>query len=440
MQMLALPQVDNNAIICCRQKCNGHDEYVFVTHQDPITDNSFNNSSSGSNEESDSDEELVQIHTAIAPPLDAASPQELCQLTTNELALVVKEDVIKAHGRNKEQWLSPLTIENSVKAKLFLFIPKTDHELMSHKNFGHSFAKASIFGTYTKFAPVLFPDPEKPSSQILLKTVKLVQAIFLLLGDKDLLPEEDFKHALEDEMKGPVFSASTPLVLSLPSNEPLPSIDDAETNDTHAAAQIGPSESISTAMQDLFLGLDTQDQVVSEHDNIDMPVIADTTTKPKPKPKPKHEKGKTVNEISLAPLMLSKCLPIKDKYTQGQIILMQSHSHLQCTLDLTRTSLTAKQLSHRHKGKCVNQVDNFWQLKNFFKGVSVMLVHQPGLKRIHRVLIVNAGNFEFENTTVKNPQDCLCIHLCACISGKPPWAQVRVLVSKRLKKPIFAIL
>lgn len=50
-------------------------------------------------------------------------------------------------------------------------------------------------------------------------------------------------------------------------------------------------------MQDLVLGPDAQDQVVSEHDTIDMPVIADTTTKPKPKPKPKpkHGKGKIVD-------------------------------------------------------------------------------------------------------------------------------------------------
>ncbi|KAG2158147.1 Piwi-domain-containing protein [Suillus bovinus] len=43
----------------------------------------------------------------------------------------------------------------------------------------------------------------------------------------------------------------------------------------------------------------------------------------------------------------------------------------------------------------------FRQLKNFFKGVSVTLVHRPGLKKI-RGLVPNAGNFEFENTTVKD--------------------------------------
>jgi hypothetical protein len=104
--------------------------------------------------------------------------------------------------------------------------------------------------------------------------------------------EEDFECALEDGVDGPVFHANAPgPALSLPPNEPLPSIDNAETNSIVAAAQIGSYESISTTMQDLVLGLDAQDQVVSEHDtNTDM--IADTTTKPKPKPRPKLKNGK----------------------------------------------------------------------------------------------------------------------------------------------------
>jgi eukaryotic translation initiation factor 2C len=42
----------------------------------------------------------------------------------------------------------------------------------------------------------------------------------------------------------------------------------------------------------------------------------------------------------------------------------------------------------------------FRQLKSFFKGVSVTLVHRPGLKKI-RGLVPNTGNYEFENTMVK---------------------------------------
>jgi hypothetical protein len=49
------------------------------------------------------------------------------------------------------------------------------------------------------------------------------------------------------------------------------------------------------------------------------------------------------------------------------------------------------------------------QLKSFFKGVSVTLIHRPGLKKI-RGLVPNAGNFEFENTTVKVCFDIDYIH------------------------------
>ncbi|OJA17452.1 hypothetical protein AZE42_14162, partial [Rhizopogon vesiculosus] len=78
------------------------------------------------------------------------------------LALAAKESVVKTHGRkysithclwidvhifpllqcptidlsSKECWLSPLAIEDGVKAELFQFIPETDCGLMSHKDFG----------------------------------------------------------------------------------------------------------------------------------------------------------------------------------------------------------------------------------------------------------------------------------------------------------------
>ncbi|KAG1819121.1 uncharacterized protein BJ212DRAFT_1479231 [Suillus subaureus] len=215
--------------------------------------------------------------------LEASASQGQKKLAANELALVVKQDVIKAHGckysmacclwidtnlfplhmcpninlSSKECWLSPLAIEDSVKAKLFLFIPQTDHELMNHKNFG--------------------------SSQITAQ------------GNPTDTWEEDFECALEDGVEAPVFSASTPPVLprSLPPNKPPPqvSIDNTEMDsDAVAAAQSRPSGFISTAMQELvILDLDAQDQVV-EHNTIE---ITDMTTKPKPKPKPRRGKGKT---------------------------------------------------------------------------------------------------------------------------------------------------
>jgi hypothetical protein len=42
----------------------------------------------------------------------------------------------------------------------------------------------------------------------------------------------------------------------------------------------------------------------------------------------------------------------------------------------------------------------FHQLKIYFKGISVTLVHQKGVKKI-RGLVASAGNFRFKNTTVK---------------------------------------
>ncbi|KAG1861757.1 hypothetical protein DFJ58DRAFT_725600 [Suillus subalutaceus] len=324
--------------------------------------------------------------------LEASASQGWKKLTANKLALAVKQDAIKSHGHkysmthclwidtnlfplhmypnidlsSKECLLSPLAIKDGVNTELFLFIPQTDHELMNYKNFGSSFAKGinsirsemvsdvkscagallmNPSGAYTKFAPVLFPNPENPSSQTCLKTAKLIQvhfeslnfwqeftifqinpswknegkdlgvanynsrhdsssshssAIFLLSGDKDLLPvgadsyipyckyhnwysqrltsgdkwskdvltffnnsifsaststtvnnittqgnptdtwEEDFEHALEDGVEAPVFSASAPPVLpkSLPPNEPPPqvSIDNTEMDSDAIAA------------------------------------------------------------------------------------------------------------------------------------------------------------------------------------------------------------
>jgi eukaryotic translation initiation factor 2C len=49
----------------------------------------------------------------------------------------------------------------------------------------------------------------------------------------------------------------------------------------------------------------------------------------------------------------------------------------------------------------------FHLLKSFFKDVFVTFVHRPGKKKICR-LVPNAGNFEFEGTTVK--VGCGAIH------------------------------
>lgn len=186
------------------------------------------------------------------------------KLTNKDLALAAKEDAIKAYGRkfsityclwvetaifplralpphidlaSKEQWLSLMSIQDGVKAELFLFIAPADHNMMAHKNFGShvsisvyeltsesllltsfKFVKginsvhakmvsnvkscaAAIFnlnakffirgyaqdsepacralllnpqGAYIKFAPILFPHPDRISWDDFLKTSKLI--------------------------------------------------------------------------------------------------------------------------------------------------------------------------------------------------------------------------------------------------------------------------
>jgi hypothetical protein len=85
------------------------------------------------------------------------------KLTNKDLALAAKEDIIKNYGRkfsvthclwvettifplrapppnidltSKERWLSPMSIQDGVKAELFRFILPVDHGMMAHKNFG----------------------------------------------------------------------------------------------------------------------------------------------------------------------------------------------------------------------------------------------------------------------------------------------------------------
>ncbi|KAG1787064.1 uncharacterized protein HD556DRAFT_1449118 [Suillus plorans] len=131
------------------------------------------------------------------------------KLTNKDLALAAKEDTIKNYGRK---------FSDGIKAEIFLFILPADHNMMAHKNFGSHFVKginsvraemvsdvkscaAAIFnldakffirgyardlepacrtlllnpqGAYTKFAPVLFPHPDRVSREDFFKTSKLV--------------------------------------------------------------------------------------------------------------------------------------------------------------------------------------------------------------------------------------------------------------------------
>jgi hypothetical protein len=84
------------------------------------------------------------------------------KLTNKDLVLAAKEDIIKNYGHkfsvmhclwvettifplhppppnivltSEERWLSPMSIQDSVKAELFCFILPVDHGIMAHKNF-----------------------------------------------------------------------------------------------------------------------------------------------------------------------------------------------------------------------------------------------------------------------------------------------------------------
>ncbi|KAG1841301.1 hypothetical protein DFJ58DRAFT_732476 [Suillus subalutaceus] len=142
-------------------------------------------------DESNNDTDLLQVRNAIAaPPLNASaedirkanmrgkyrealkknalleatlSKGRKTKLTNKDLALAAKEDIIKNYGRkfsvmhclwvettifplrapppnidltSKERWLSPMSIQDGVKAELFRFILPADHGMMAHKNFG----------------------------------------------------------------------------------------------------------------------------------------------------------------------------------------------------------------------------------------------------------------------------------------------------------------
>ncbi|KAG1834041.1 hypothetical protein DFJ58DRAFT_735918 [Suillus subalutaceus] len=230
----------------------------------------------------DSDEELLKVRAAVAPPRDNASIADLHQASTRnctEAAVEYARPAARAleaecasgsfssqsrQGRgdkavgtqilnhtllmdqpsdfplrarpdidinSKKRWLSPLSIEDGVKAELFLFVPEADRETMNHKLFGSHFAKGvgnvhskmvsdiktcarAIFGlnpefflrgydqgmqeecrilirsphgSYTKFAPVLFPCPNSLLPNNFLKSAVLVKAIYMFSGDKELL-------------------------------------------------------------------------------------------------------------------------------------------------------------------------------------------------------------------------------------------------------------
>ncbi|KAG0693061.1 hypothetical protein DFH29DRAFT_881766 [Suillus ampliporus] len=185
----------------------------------------FDSESSSESNSDGSDEELVRIRTAIAPvPMDA-TPQELCQAleVTQKALLNLRgryrdyEEERTPRGSNiqsKERWISGVSIEDGIKAELFQFIPTEERELMNYHSFGSQACAGAIFslnanifirgykrhedpgchalllsphGDYTKFAPVLFPTPQKPVPNEMLKSAKLVQVLKVSLFGKSSL-------------------------------------------------------------------------------------------------------------------------------------------------------------------------------------------------------------------------------------------------------------
>ncbi|KAG1901568.1 uncharacterized protein F5891DRAFT_1187428 [Suillus fuscotomentosus] len=155
------------------------------------------------------------------------------KLTNKDLALAAKEDTIKNYGHkfsithclwvdtmifplcapppridltSKEWWLSPMSIQDGVKAKIFLFILPADHNMMAHKNFGSHFVKgvnsvcakmvsdvkscaAAIFNLDAKFSIRGYAQDLEPARRTLLlnpqdnffKTSKLVYILKVFL-------------------------------------------------------------------------------------------------------------------------------------------------------------------------------------------------------------------------------------------------------------------
>ncbi|KAG1719431.1 hypothetical protein EDB19DRAFT_1918920 [Suillus lakei] len=161
------------------------------------------------------------------------------KLTNKDLALTAKEDTIKNYGckfsvmhclwakttifplrapppsidlTSKELWLSPISIQDGVKAELFLFVLPADHSMMAHRNFGSHFVKginsvraemvsdvklcaAAIFALGAKFFIRGYARDSEPACRALLlnpqdnflKTSKLVYILKVLLFSRSSL-------------------------------------------------------------------------------------------------------------------------------------------------------------------------------------------------------------------------------------------------------------
>ncbi|KAG1719268.1 uncharacterized protein EDB91DRAFT_1257801 [Suillus paluster] len=107
--------------------------------------------------------------------LETSAAKGQKRLTCNELELAVKKEAIRLLGckysithclwinsqifplcacpnidiNSKERWLSLLSIEDGVKAELFLFIPEADREMMNHKHFSSHVSAVDVLSFET---------------------------------------------------------------------------------------------------------------------------------------------------------------------------------------------------------------------------------------------------------------------------------------------------
>ncbi|KIK46620.1 hypothetical protein CY34DRAFT_9495 [Suillus luteus UH-Slu-Lm8-n1] len=173
--------------------------------------------------------------------LEASAAKGQKKLTCDKLELAVKEEAIRLLGRKYSithcLWINPQifplhTHPNiDLNTELFSFVPETDHEMMNHKHFCSHFAKGvgnvrsemvsdikpcagAIFGlnpefflrgydpatqeeccilicsphgSYTKFAPILFPNPDSLLPNNFLKSAVLVKILKVSICGKTSL-------------------------------------------------------------------------------------------------------------------------------------------------------------------------------------------------------------------------------------------------------------
>ncbi|KAG1732180.1 uncharacterized protein EDB91DRAFT_1251820 [Suillus paluster] len=87
--------------------------------------------------------------------LETSAAKGQKRLTCNELELAINSQIFPLRAcpnidiNSKERWLSLLSIEDGVKAELFLFIPEADREMMNHKHFSSHVSAVDVLSFET---------------------------------------------------------------------------------------------------------------------------------------------------------------------------------------------------------------------------------------------------------------------------------------------------